>query len=395
MTVIAEHTRAAARDLEHVVQYFQTYRAGVPDNEVVADLTFGNPHEQPLPELVATLHKHTDPQATDWFAYKLSEAHAREAVAKGLSDELGLAFAPEDIAMTRGAFGAIALAFSLLLEPGDECVFSVPGWFLYETVLTDRNAVTVKVPLKPDTHDLDVDAIEAALTPRTRIVIVNSPHNPTGVVYSQERLEELAQMLRRKSEEFGRPIFILSDEPYRRIRFDGTPFTSPANVYPWTLIDYSYGKVLLAPGLRLGYLAFCPDMPDDTRAELAAAAMRSQLATGHAFPDAVLQYAAEDLESISIDIAAYERKRDRMYNALTQWGYEMTAPAGTFYLWGKAPDGDATAFTAALAEKGVFIAPGTLFECPGDFRISLTASEDMIEASLPAFQAISPSATKA
>ncbi len=368
--------------------FFQTYRGGGTDDEVVADLTFGNPHEQPLPDLVRALRTHIEPQAVDWFAYKLSEAEPRRVIAEGLRAELGLDFTPDDIAMTLGAYGAITLAFTILLNPGDECIIPVPGWFLYETSLSLVHAKTVKVALSDDNFDLDVAAIEAAITARTRIVVVNTPHNPTGVIYSRERLAELAAMLTRKSAEFGRPIFILSDEPYRRIRFDGAAFTSPAEVYPYTLIDYSFGKVLLAPGLRLGYLAFGPGMPAAVRAMLRAAAEKTQLASGCAFPDSILQYAVKDLETVSIDVPAYQRKRDRLYDALTQWGYQMTKPAGTFYLWGKAPGGDALAFTAAMAERGVYVMPGTLFERPGDFRISLTGSQDMIEASLPAFEAL-------
>ena len=388
MKIFSDHALSAGDDLQTFLQFFQTYKAGVPDRDVVADLTFGNPHEPPLPALVRALRTHIEPKATDWFAYKLSEAEPRRIIADGLRAELGLNFAPEDIAMTLGAYGAITLAFSMLLDPGDECIIPVPGWFLYESSLSLCRAVTVKVPLRDTDFDLDVAAIEAALTARTRIVIVNTPHNPTGVIYSRDRLRELAAMLYLKSAEFGRPIFILSDEPYRRIRFDGTGFTSPAQVYPWTLIDYSFGKVLLAPGLRLGYLAICPDMPAKARATLRTIAERTQLSSGCAFPDSILQYAVKDLETVSIDVPAYQRKRDRLYDALTQWGYTMTRPAGAFYLWGKAPGGDALAFTAAMAARGVYIMPGTLFERPGDFRISLTGTPDMIEASLPAFQAL-------
>lgn len=392
MKLVSDHAVASGNDLRRVIEFFQGYRDGVSEDRVLADLTFGNPHEPPLPDLVAALRTHIEPKSVDWFAYKLSEAEPRRVIAKGLSAELGLDFAPEDIAMTLGAYGAITLAFSILLDPGDECIISVPGWFLYETSLSLCHAVTVKVPLRDADFDLDVGAIEAAITARTRIVVVNTPHNPTGVIYSRERLQELAAMLERKSQEFGRPIFILSDEPYRRIRFDGAGFTSPAEVYPWTLIDYSFGKVLLAPGLRLGYLAICPAMPAEARATLRATAEKTQLALGCAFPDSILQYAVKDLETVSIDVSAYQRKRDRLYDALTQWGYAMTKPAGTFYLWGKAPGGDAAAFAAAMAKRGVFVMPGTLFERPGDFRISLTGTEAMIEASLPAFQALAPAA---
>ncbi len=388
MMLVSDRARYTKDELNKISNFFRNYKNGAPEGHVRADLTFGNPHEMPMREVVEALKRRIEPKSVDWFAYKTSEREPREVVARALQHELGLPFEPDDIAMTPGAFGAIGVAFSMLLDPGDECVIPVPSWFAYTTMLAERNAVPVKVPLNEQSFDLDVAAVERAITPRTRIVIVNTPHNPTGIVYSRERLTELAEMLKRKSAEMDRPIFILSDEPYRRIRFDGVPFTSPAQVYPWTLIDYSYAKILLAPGLRLGYLAICPEIPADSRAELREMAMSIQVAQGYAFPDALSQYAVADLETVSIDISAFQLKRDRMHGALTQWGYNLTKPAGTFYLWGKAPEGDAVGFTRALADKGVYIMPGTLFERPADFRISLTASAEMIEASLAAFQAL-------
>lgn len=387
MTIVSDRAISAGDELRVIFDFFQSYRDGVEDKDVLADLTFGNPHEMPLPGLVAALKTHIEPKRTDWFAYKTSEQKPREAVAAALEKELGLPFTPDDIALTQGAFGAIALAFTMLMDPGDECILPVPGWFCYSTILRAQNTVPVSVPLLEGSFDLDIDAIEQAITSRTRIVVINSPHNPTGIIYSRERLTELATMLERKSTEFGRPIFILSDEPYRRIRFDAEAFTSPAEIYPWTLIDYSYGKILLAPGLRFGYLAICPNMPDEIRNDLCSTAISTQVAQGWGFPDAPMQYAVADLEELSIDIAALQTKRDRMHDALTQWGYNMTKPAGTFYLWGSAPGGDAVSFTHALAEHGVYVMPGTLFDRPTDFRICLTASAEMIEACLPSFEA--------
>lgn len=387
MTILSARAGSTADAIDTVLRFFSSYRAGIDDRDVRADLTFGNPHEMPLPALVAAVTQRMQPQNSNWFAYKTSEDEARNVIAGALGAELGLPFRPDDIAMTPGAFGAIALAFSLLLDPGDECIIPLPGWFCYAAMLRARNALPVPVPLAEGTFDLDVAAIEAAISPRTRIVVVNTPHNPTGVIFSRERLAELAAMLTRKSARLGRPIFILSDEPYRRIRFDGAPFTSPAAVYPHTLIDYSYGKILLAPGLRIGYLAICPAMPEADREALRAAAVISQVGGGWNFPDAPLQYAVDDLERIGIDIGELQRKRDRLHGALTQWGYRMTRPAGTFYLWGRAPGGDSARFMRRLAAEGVFVMPGTLFDRPADFRISLTASAEMIEASLPAFMA--------
>jgi len=387
MHVLSKHAQAAADEIRAVFNFFSSYREGRADRDLVADLTFGNPHEMPLPGLVQSLKTHVEPLAVDWFAYKTSEEEPQAVVAAALASELGLAFTRDDIVMTRGAFGAIDLAFDMLLDRGEECILPTPGWFCYATMLRDQGAVPVAAPLADGSFDLDVDAIEAAITPRTRIVVVNTPHNPTGIIYSRERLVELAAMLTRKSGEYGRPIFILSDEPYRKIRFDGAGFTSPAEVYPWTLIDYSYGKVLLAPGLRIGYLAICPEMPMAEREQIQSLALATLVAQGWAFADAPLQYAVRDLENLSIDIAALQRKRDRLHSALTQWGYRMTLPAGTFYLWGQAPGGDARAFARDLADQGVFVMPGTLFDRPGDFRVCLTATAEMIEASLPAFQA--------
>src|SRR6185312_11730684 len=164
--------------------------------------------------------------------------------------------------------------------------------------------------------DLDIAAIEAAITPRTGLVIVNTPHNPTGRIYEQSEIEALGSMLERASARVGRRIFLLSDEPYRRLRFDGRGFVSPAAVYPWTLISYSYGKVLLAPGQRLGYLALSPLMPSSHRQALRDAMFSAQMALGWCFPNAVMQYAVPDLETLSIDTAALTRRRDVLSAAL-------------------------------------------------------------------------------
>lgn len=379
----------AARDaIEPVTSFFLSLRAmdGRPD---VVDLTFGDPHEMPLPAFVDALRANLEPRAEDWFAYKSSQAPAQEAVAAGLRDELALPFEPDDIAMTQGAFGAISVAFRLVADVGDEVVIPQPGWF-YAPMLGAADLVAVRVPLDPDTFDLDVDAVARAITPRTRIVVVNSPANPTGRVYTRERLAELAEALESASVRGGRRIWLLSDEPYRRIRFDGVDFTSPAVCYPWTLIDYSYGKVLLAPGQRLGYLALSPLIPRAERAELRAAMLPLQMGMGWGFPDALMQYAAPALETVSIDVAELERRRDLMVHALGEAGYALTVPEGAFYLWVAAPDGDALAFAAALAERGVFVLPGTVFNSPGHFRISLTATTAMLSQALPALRELGP-----
>jgi aspartate/methionine/tyrosine aminotransferase len=381
MTMSARATRAKAA-VDVVTGFFAKIQAAAGDPDAL-DFTFGNPHEFALPGLTDALKAHVEPQTVDWFAYKTSEPAAQEAVAAGLRAELALPFAPEDIAMTQGAFGAISLALALLSDAGDEVVIPVPGWFCYEPMLHAADLVPVRAALDPDTFDLDVEAIARAITSRTRIVIVNSPANPTGRVYSADTWRRLADLLESASAAHGRRIWLLSDEPYRRIRFDGVGFASPVSAYPWTLIDYSYGKVLLAPGQRLGYLALSPLIPQGERDELRAALMPLGLAIGWGFPDAVMQYSVPALETVSIDIAELARKRDRLYAALVEAGVEVTRPEGTFYLWGRAPGGDGQAFCDALAERGVHLMPGTLFDQPHHFRISLTATMETIERALP------------
>jgi len=380
--VISARATEAKAAVDIVTTFFGRIQALAHDADAL-DLTFGNPHEMALPGLPAAIRAQLDPRSVDWFAYKTSERGAQEAVAAGLDAELGLAFEPEDIAMTQGAFGAISLAFALLTDAGDEVIIPVPGWFCYEPMLHAANLVPVRAALDPASFDLDVDAIARAITPRTRIVVVNSPANPTGRVYPKAAWDALAAVLEEASRTHGRRIWLLSDEPYRQIRFDGVEFASPAGSYPWTLIDYSYGKVLLAPGQRLGYLAISPLVPAQERLELRDALFPIGLAIGWGFPDAVMQYSVPALQSLSLDMADLTRKRDRMYGALTEARYQVTRPEGTFYLWGRAPGGDAGSFCDMLATRGVYVMPGSLFDQPHHFRISLTATMAMIDSALP------------
>jgi aspartate aminotransferase len=296
-----------------------------------------------------------------------------------------LPFEPSDIAMTPGAFGAIAVALHALLDIDDEVIFSTPPWFLYEAMVLAAGGTPVKVPVMASDHDLDVGAIAAAITPRTRIVIINTPNNPTGRIYPATTLAALASVLAAASDRHGSPIYLLSDEPYARLVFSNATMVSPAAFYPNTLMAYSYGKVLLTPGQRLGWLALSPTMPD--RALMRGIIQVAQMAGGWVFPNALLQHSIEDLEHLSIDLADLEGKRDLMGNALLSLGYDLRLPEGTFYLWVRSPTADDYAFAMGLAERGVLVLPGSASEGPGFFRISLTATRDMIERSLPAFAA--------
>ena len=351
----------------------------------ICDFVVGNPHEMPLPEFTSALGRWSVPQNKDWFAYKMSEPEARAVVAASLRERRGQPFAEDDIAMTTGAFAALAVVLGAIVDPGDEVLFISPPWFFYEALIVANGATPVRVRCDLATFDLDLEAIAAAITERTRAIIVNSPNNPTGKIYPPATLERLASILRAASERLGRDIYILSDEAYSRIIYDDRPYTSPTQFYPNTFLIYTYGKTLLTPGQRLGYVALPPTMPE--REQMRGAIEASQVMTGYAFPNALLQHALPDLERLSIDIAHLQRKRDRMVAALHEMGYDVHAPEGTFYLLPRAPQADDLAFIERLAAHNVFCLPGTVVELPGYFRVSLTANDDMIERGLPGFAA--------
>ncbi len=237
------------------------------------------------------------------------------------------------------------------------------------------------------TFDIDVAAIERAITARTRAIIVNSPNNPTGKVYPRATLDRLAAVLEAASERNGRAIYLLSDEAYYRILYDGRRYDSPTESYPRSILIYTYGKQLLTPGERIGYLALPPTMPEGDRGQLRNAITMAQLVGGWSWPNAVLQYALADIDRLSVDIGKLEQKRDRMVRGLREAGYDLHVPEGTFYLLPKSPWPDDWAFTKHLAESDVLVLPGEVVEMPGYFRISITASDVMIDKALPVFAA--------
>jgi aspartate aminotransferase len=357
---------------------------GAPD---VANFAVGNPQEMPIPEYVAALERHVAPQNKDWFAYKLSEPESRRIVAGTLSRRTGLDWDPDDVAMTNGGFGALAVTLRTILEPGDEVVFLSPPWFFYEFLTLAAGGEPVRVRLEPPAFDLNLAGIEAAITPRTRAIIVNSPHNPSGRIYAADVLRDLASLLTDASARIGHDIWIISDEPYNRIVFDDRSFSSAAEHYPHTVITYSYGKTLLAPGQRIGFLTVPPSLPAAERAEVRQAVFIEQMATGYAWPNALLQHALADLERLSIDVAAMQRRRDRLVPALVDMGYEASMPEGTFYTMARSPIPDDVAFSDILARHRVLVLPGTVVEVPGWFRVSLTASDEMVTDGIPRFAA--------
>ncbi|HEY4865049.1 MAG TPA: aminotransferase class I/II-fold pyridoxal phosphate-dependent enzyme [Candidatus Dormibacteraeota bacterium] len=354
------------------------------DDPAVANFALGNPQEMALPELVSAFREVLEPQDKNWFAYKMNEPASQRTIANAISPRLGVRFAAEDIFVTNGGFAAIASSLRALAGPGDEVIFISPPWFFYEALILAAGATPVRVVASPPAFDLDAGAIAAAVTPRTAAVLMNTPQNPTGRVYPPEQLRELAAVLSEASRRHGRTVHLLSDEAYYRIVFDGRPFVSPAAFYPATLVLYSYAKTLLAPGMRVGYIAMSPDMPDAGR--LRQTLTLAQVITGFAFANADLQYALPRLEQLSIDLDALQRRRDRLIPALREMGYETSLPEGTFYSMVRSPIPDDLDFASRLRRHGVLVLPGTVAEVPGWFRISLTANDEMVERGIKGFR---------
>ncbi|MEO0837017.1 MAG: aminotransferase class I/II-fold pyridoxal phosphate-dependent enzyme [Cyanobacteria bacterium J06642_3] len=347
------------------------------------DLTFGNPQEMPIAEYVETLQQATTPLDKNWLAYKQNEPEARAVVCKSLSDYLGHQFEPEDIFLTNGAIAGLQVGLKTMIDPGDEVIFITPHWFLYEGMIIDAGAQPVKVSTDLNTFDLDLEAIKQAISPQTRAIIINSPHNPTGKIYRKDTLSALAQTLTTASSNNDRTIYLISDEAYHQVIFDHHQFISPATIYPQTFLVYTYGKVHLTPGQRLGFIALPPQMPD--RHELREAINLVQMFAGWSFPNAILQHGIKNLVKLSIDIDQIQAIRDRFLDSLTKIGYQTFKPTGTFYLLVKSPIADDWEFTELLAQHKVYCLPGITFGLPGYFRISLTCNNKMMEKSLPKF----------
>ncbi len=381
---ISRELAGIAEPLAPLLRFFTQY-GRFESSATAADFVAGNPQEIALPAFVAALQRAVAPKAKDHFAYKMNVPSARRAIVDSLARIRGVRFDTEDVFLTNGAFAGLTCAIRAVSDRDDEVIFISPPWFFYEAIIRACGAVPVRVRADEGTFDLDVDAIARAITPRTRAIIVNSPNNPTGRIYPRTTLDGLARELVRASERNARVIYLVSDEAYSRILFDGHPYESPTESYARSILVYTYGKQLLAPGERIGYLALPPEAPD--REQLRMAITMAQLVTGYAFPNATLQYALGELEELSIDLEHLQRKRDRMVKGLREVGYELAVPEGTFYLLPRSPWPDDEAFVRHLAESEVLVLPGTVVEMPGRFRISVTASDEMIDKALPVFAA--------
>jgi aspartate aminotransferase len=348
------------------------------------DFMFGNPHDVAPQAYVDALVRAAQPTGKDHYAYTMDLPEAVASIGDDLRGRFPVAFRDDDIHLTNGNFVGLAIALRTLVDPGDDVIFVSPPWFFYETLIVAAGATPVRVLADRD-HDFDLDlpAIEAAITPRTRAIIVNSPHNPSGRIYTPEQLISLATILDEASARSGHRIYLLSDEAYNRIVFTPHTFSTPVAYYPHSFLLYTYAKTLLSPGSRLGYIAVGPDI--EGRDELRAAIEIGQITLGWAYPVSILQHAIPELNAMRPDIPTLQRRRDTLVSTLREQGYEVVEPQGTFYVLVRSPLEDDRRFAELLRTHDVFVLPGSVFEMPGWLRLSVTANDDMVERSLPGF----------
>ena len=358
------------------------HRDGKPPRH---DFVTGNPYQMPLPQIGDALARASMPRHKDWFAYKMSEPPGRSAAASGLRERTGVGFADEDVHLTAGGFSAILAALRCVADVGDEVIVTVPCFFFYEAMILAAGAKPVRVPARPGTFDLDLDAIARSITPRTRVVLVNTPNNPSGRIYPAALLDDLARLLDRASAEHGHRIYVLADEAFSRIVFAGERHTSPSAHYAHTFVAYTYGKTLLIPGERIGYVAVPESMPAADRAVFRELLPMAIAAHGWSFPNGSVQVALPELEPLVVDLAHLQRNRDALVAGLRAAGYEVSSAQGTFFLLAKSPWEDDVAFTELLARNEIYVLPGSLAKVPGHVRLSLCVAG--VDGALPGFAA--------
>ena len=347
----------------------------------VFDLSLGNPVVEPPPEFHEELRRLADSPIKGMHRYMPNNGYVetRQAVADDLATETGIAFSASDIVMTCGAAAALNVVLKTILNPEEEVILLSPYFVEYGYYVDNHNGVAVVVPTDEDFQP-DLSAIEAAITPRTRALILNSPNNPSGVIYSAECLQALGDLLDRKQREHGTEIFIISDEPYRRIIYDGLTYPQVFPHYEQTIVVNSHAKDLALPGERIGYVAVNPNYAG--KEELAGGLTFCNRILGFVNAPALMQHVVRALQGVSVDVADYQRKRDFLYTQLTEMGYSVTKPQGAFYLFPKSPVEDDAEFVNALQERLVLAVPGRGFGTPGYFRISYCLDDWVLEGAM-------------
>ena len=366
-------------------------QAKVVGKENVFDYSLGNP-SIPAPakvnETIKNLIDNTDSIQLHGYSMAPGFENVRQAIADNLNARFNCNAKASELFMTCGCAPAlVSVAHALTTSPEDEFIAIAPYFPEYDVFFTCAGAKLAVVPADTVHFQIDMEALEKTINEHSVAVVINSPNNPSGVVYTEETLKKIAELLERKSKEYGHPIYIVADEPYRELVYDGVKVTFIPNVYDNTIVCYSWSKSLSLPGERIGYV-YVPEKCEDAKDvyDTVSGAARE---IGSVCPPTLTQKVIGECVGEMPDLAAYEENRNLLYNTLTEYGYECAKPDGAFYLFVKAPNGDAVAYSEkAKLNHNLLVVPGDGFACPGYFRLSYCVSNDMIKRSLPAFKAM-------
>lgn len=355
--------------------------------ENVYDYSLGNPSvpcTRDYTDTVIDMYQNKDPMTLHGYSPSLGITAVRETIAQSLNRRFGMQYETKHIFMAIGAAGALAHAFRLVTEPGDEIIVFAPFFPEYHEYIGRTGAVMRVVPANTEDFQINWEAFEQALNERTMAVLINTPNNPTGIAYSTATLQRLADVLESRQREYGRDIFLISDEPYREIVFAGADAPYPARFYNNTLTCYSFSKSLSLPGERIGYVAVNPACTD---ADILAVIMgQISRGIGHNCPASTSQLAVAKVIDETSDLSVYETNMNIIYDALVRMGFEVVRPGGTFYIFPKALEDDAKVFCMKAKRYDLILVPADDFGCPGYFRMAYCIDTDKVRRSIPVFE---------
>lgn len=361
--------------------------AALYGRENVYDFSLGNPNFPAPAEVNSAIKEVLDTvESTVIHGYMSNSGFedVRTAVADSINRRFGTAFAAKNILMTVGAAGGLNVILKTLLNPGDEVLTFSPYFVEYGNYVGNYDGVLKAVPADPETFQPDAEKLAAAVTPKTKAVIINNPNNPTGVVYSEETIKKLAAALEEKQKEYGISIYLISDEPYRELAYDGVEVPYLTKYYRNTIVGYSWSKSLSLPGERIGYLVM-PDEIDDAELIITAASIANRV-LGFVNAPSLMQLAVAKCIDSQVDLAGYDGNRKALYEGITALGFECAKPEGAFYLWVKSPEADEKEFVNKAKKYNILMVPGSSFAWPGYVRLAYCVSNDMIMRSMPAFK---------
>jgi len=352
--------------------------------ENVYDFSLGNPFGEPPEEFLEELRKLVKDPIPGMHRYMPNAGFVeiREAIAKVLVEDSGMDFKWDNVIMTCGAGGGLNIVLKALLDPGEEVIVLTPFFVEYRFYI-DNHAGICKEVATNEEFGIDLEALDHAITPKTKAIIVNSPNNPTGVVYSSISLEGLAGLLKKKEEELGTIIYVVSDEPYKKLAYDGIEVPNIFKIIDNSIVVTSHSKDLSIPGERIGYVAASP-MAADLQ-DLQNGLIFCNRTMGFVNAPALMQRVVSKLQHVCVNVKEYQEKRDLFYNSLTKMGYQIVKPQGAFYLFPKSPEEDDVAFVRKAQKKNILVVPGSGFGTPGYFRISYCVEKKVIENSLSGF----------